>query len=311
MLWSRTAGLFIAIVAGYCHAASIPEIKPAVVPPELASPYRAYSLKATSFVPAPGRAGGLLLKARIDAGPPLRLLLDSGAEYIVLDKKTAARSGYISGPDLDLVGAGSGAKRARTAQAASVEIADLALRNCRMVIVENRLSDGIDGVIPLALFAGFSVRLDVHGKTLELSPYAPGHQSDGNGFVRARVDHNILFLKTVVNESQEGYAVLDTGASYNAISHAMSRALKAPRTLTEFVTLRAGVGETEGIAIPFGIRFRLGDGILPADQVVAVDLSTLSRYHQFAISALIGYPALSSSVLMINYRDALVRIDPR
>jgi hypothetical protein len=43
----------------------------------------------------------------------------------------------------------------------------------------------------------------------------------------------------------------------------------------------------------------------------AVDLSTASRYHQFEVSGLIGYTALHDSMLTINYRDDLIRIDPR
>jgi hypothetical protein len=42
--------------------------------------------------------------------------------------------------------------------------------------------------------------------------------------------------------------------------------------------------------------------------VVAVDLSTASRYHNLEIAGLIGFPALRDSVLTVSYRDAFIRI---
>jgi hypothetical protein len=42
-----------------------------------------------------------------------------------------------------------------------------------------------------------------------------------------------------------------------------------------------------------------------------MDLSTASRYHGFEILGLIGYSALCDSVLTANYRDGLIRIEPR
>jgi hypothetical protein len=54
-----------------------------------------------------------------------------------------------------------------------------------------------------------------------------------------------------------------------------------------------------------------GSRELAAGPVVAIDLSTASRYHNLEVSGLIGYPALRDSVLIVNYRDGLVRIDSK
>src|ERR1035441_11081238 len=65
-----------------------------VKPPEIGGEYQSHTLKLGSFVIPPSSPAGLLVRVRIDRGPVLRLLLDSGAQFIVLDKAAAARSGH-------------------------------------------------------------------------------------------------------------------------------------------------------------------------------------------------------------------------
>ena len=91
--------------------------------------------------------------------------MDSGAQFIVLDRAAAARSGHTGDSELDRIGVGLQLKAARMANAASVEIGDLVFDDCCPVIIaDGRALDGIDGVIPLSLFAAFLVRLDIPGK---------------------------------------------------------------------------------------------------------------------------------------------------
>lgn len=56
---------------------------------QLVSPLRSYTLPLSSFVPAPGRTVGVFLKVGINGGRPLRLVLDSGAEHIVVSAGAA------------------------------------------------------------------------------------------------------------------------------------------------------------------------------------------------------------------------------
>src|ERR1700687_2795606 len=73
---------------------------------ETAGRDQSHTLKLGSFVIPPSSPAGLLLKVPIDSGPVRRLLLDSGAQYIVLDKAAAAKSGHTGGSELDLIGVG-------------------------------------------------------------------------------------------------------------------------------------------------------------------------------------------------------------
>ena len=59
------------------------------------------------------------------------------------------------------------------------------------------------------------------------------------------------------------------------------------------------------------IRLRVASQQEVTGPVVAVDLSTASRYHGLEISGLIGYSAMCDFVLTVNYRDNMIRIGPK
>jgi Aspartyl protease len=267
-----------------------------------------YTLKLASFVIPPSSPSGLILKARIDSGPVLRLLLDSGAQFIVLDKGAAAKSGHSGGSELDLVGAGRRTKAARMAKAGSVAIGDLVFHDCELVIADGKVLDGVDGVIPLSLFAGFLLRLDIPGKTLDLRPYPLDGPVDDGDLSRARASNNLLFVKAVLNDSREAYVLLDTGAFFNAISESTARALQCPRLFSSSVQLQSGAGATEGRMLSSEVRFRVGSRVLEASPVVVVPLDELEGHHQLEVAGVLGYPALRGSILTIDYRDGLVGI---
>ena len=297
MTLARLAGLLITTLP-ICFGAS-------------PSAHRDYRLKLAPLVAPPAGDVGVLIRARINGGPTLRLLLDSGAQYVTLDRRAAAKSGCSGGEDLDLVGAGApAAATARKLTAATVEIADLTLRDVPLLVTSHGLGDGIDGVAPLCLFSEYLIRLDLPSKTLDLLEYPDG-PSDTNGAVRAVASNDLLFLKGAFNEAREGYFLLDTGAAYNAISPNLDRQLIKLEAGTSSVGVRGGTAAWDVSLFPDRARLRIGPRELAAERVVVIDLSTASRYHGLEVSGLIGYPALRNSVVSVNYRDGLVRIDPR
>jgi hypothetical protein len=299
------------VLAAAAFAADRPVEPAPPVSPTLASPARHYSIKLASLFAAPTLPMGLFLRARIDGGPVLNFLLDSGAQHIVLDKRSAALLGRSAGASLDMVGLGAMDKTARSVGTASVQIGDLVLRNCSLVAVDRKLLEGIDGVIPLALFAGFLVRLDIPRKTLDLDPYPADPPSSAEGYSPVLADNRLLYVEAAVNDSEPGPALLDTGATYSAISPAAARAWKYYRVALPFVSLRVSAGDAEGFLLPPGIRFHVGPHLLFADPAVVVDFSDIDRHHQFAVTGLIGYSALRRYVVTIDYRDSLVRMANR
>jgi predicted aspartyl protease len=63
--------------------------------------------------------------------------------------------------------------------------------------------------------------------------------------VEARADKHLLAVKAVLNGSEEGYFLLDTGATFSAISHRLARALHCPRGLSTPLSLQGGARPTK------------------------------------------------------------------
>jgi predicted aspartyl protease len=270
----------------------------------------AYRIQLEPFIVPPARVAGLVARVRINGGGAIRLLLDSGAQNVVLSRSAARKSGCIGGSDLELVGAGaSSAIAVKNLRANSLQIGDLELRGVPLLIVERELADGIQGALPLSVFDGFLIRLDVSGNALHLSPYPTG-PLDQSAAIRILSNNQLLFVKGIVNETHEGYFLLDTGASYSAISRNLARKLHFSDLLAHHVPLQGGTAAMDAPLLSGSVRLRFGSQIA-AGPIVAVDLSTASRYHELEISGLIGYTALRDFILTVSYRDRLIRIDPK
>ncbi len=211
---------------------------------------------------------------------------------------------------MDLVGAGApSAAIAKQARADSLEVGDLTLRGIPLLITDRTVAEGIQGVLPLSIFAGFLIHLDIPAKELDLLPYA--ETADRAGALPILSSNQLLFVKGTVNESHEGYFLLDTGAAYTAISRNLARQLHISETMSDHVPMQGGVASIDAPLLSGSVRLRFISQRAAPGPVVAVDLATASRYHNFEVSGLLGYSALCDSVLTVNYRDSLLRIEPK
>jgi len=249
---------------------------------------------------------GMLLRVRINGGPVLRLLLDTGAADVTIDKRSAERSGLKATEPIQMICPGRPSQDAvKAGVAESIEIGPVAFHHYRTNVTAKRLPDGLEGVVPLSLFRGFLVRLDFPRKTLELNPYPEGSLPDAE-FAEVVAGQDLLFVKSALNRRKEGWVLLDSGSSYTAISTETARALQS--VFLSEVSIRAGAGEFTAEAIMPGVRFGFGGRELAAERVVAIDLSTLSRFTGVEVAGVIGFPELRTRVLTVDYRDARVRV---
>jgi hypothetical protein len=168
---AATTFLVIGLIVGGVRARDLGSALALQAPPSLLSPYQPYDLKLRPFYPVPNRPAGLLLHVRINGGQSLRLVLDSGTEFIVVGPETGRSLGITGGSELELVGLGS--RHARVGRAETVEVGPVSFRSCPVAVVDGKVVEGADGVIPLSLFSDFLLRLDLPGKTLGLIPYPP------------------------------------------------------------------------------------------------------------------------------------------
>jgi hypothetical protein len=305
-MWQRTAVTLLAIGSVITGVRASDLASAANAQGNLATPDRAYSLKLQRFFPAPNQPAGLLVKVRINGGHPLELLLDSGADLMVVGSR-AARAAGITGERVNsLVGLGN--RPVRVGQAKTVDIGPVSFRNSRVGFVKGSVVDGADGVVPLSLFSQFRVRLDLRRKRLDLIPYArePGPAASS---LRPGGRHNLLLVPAVLNGERKGYVVLDTGSYCSGISRSAARALNGFPLVSD-VPLSTGTGLATGRRVSSLVHFAVAGHDLTPRDVVAMDLSNVSRRYGVEIIGLLGFPALSRYVLTVDYREGWVRMEP-
>lgn len=99
----------------------------------------------------------------------LRLLLDTGAMDLTIDRKSAERSGIEAIEILDMVCPGESAKeKLGSGQARTIEIGPVAFRNYRVNVSARPLAEGLSGVIPMSLFRGFLASVDFPRRTIRI-----------------------------------------------------------------------------------------------------------------------------------------------
>jgi hypothetical protein len=235
------------------------------------------------------------------------LVLDSGAEFVVVGAKVAHSLGLSNGSEMELVGLG--ARPAKVGMAESVDVGPVSFRHCRVALVEGKVIEGADGVVPLGLFSDFLMRLDLAERTLRLIPYAGG-ESTALSSHRAAGERNLLLVGTLLNQKYRGYVIIDTGAFCSAISREVASTLSTfpmPRDLR----IEGGSGAVTGQLVPGGVHFEIAGQDLAPDDIVALDLLNLSRHYGVEVIGVLGFTALRPYVLTIDYCNRMVKIDPK
>jgi hypothetical protein len=290
----------------------------------LAGPYRNYSIKLAPFLPVNSTPYGVVVKVSINGSKPLGLVLDTGAKGIVLWGKPIRDLGLDPIAQSDIGGLGSGTSNAATvALARSVEIGELKFENMLVEATGKSFVSGADGIIGTEVFQQFLLRLDFRSQTLELMPfpdYAPGESASDPWLARDAVAESrpasstpvyhvshLLALHAAVDRRENGLFVLDTGSAYNAVSPELLGGRRG--VSSKLIRGAQGAMATQMAGSP--LEFSLSGGPRLSDaNVVALDLTGMSKKEGAKIAGLLGYSALSKMTLTLDYRDGLIRLEP-
>jgi predicted aspartyl protease len=260
---------------------------------------------------------GWTLKFRMNGGKPLRLLVDTGAGGIVINRNGADKN------ELERLGSfqshGIGDKGGRLSHASvadTCEFGPVHYRNCVIRIIEQKTVAGSDGLVGSDFFSDFLVELDFEKGKVRLSPQ-PKRPANDQGYDRTvtagfapvfRSGHALL-IPTRVNGSEEGLFLLDTGASISNIDSTFAKNLTRIRDEQRLrvVGIEGSVKKvsTADRAVLEFARFRQQNVDLPA-----FDLNS-RKYVDVRMAGVIGMPVLGLFRLTIDYRNGLVKFDYR
>jgi len=265
----------------------------------LDSPYRPYQIPLSRI-----RTAGLFLRARINGGRELKLIVDTGATGIALNPAPASELNLQVLADAALMGFGSARPAAaHIARADSFETGGLKLANVLLNAGEIVLTRDADGLVGLDVFKDFLIRLDSPARTLELIPFPEYAQSPPCGdCIRAYRLGNLLLVRGTVNGSADGYFVLDTGSAYSMVSRKLVPQEGRPAVFEG----AQGAQKVAVLSSPLGIR--LGDLHLVDFESAVFDTAGISARNGTEIAGAIGYSLLRDLTLTVDYRAGLVKL---
>ena len=287
-------------------------------------------------------------------GQKSKLLLDTGAGGITVNRKLAARAGVQRLADVRIGGIGDkGDTKGYAAYADSIRIGSLEFRNCPVYVIDKRSLTDEEGLVGADVFQRFLIELDFPGRKLRLSqlPARPGEpqvkpslatdeddagsESDpkpaggaGNGanptpppkhfdryigpemnsYARVFRFSHMLLVPTKINDAPGKLFLIDSGAWNNMITPDAAR--EVTKVHGDSDTIVKGLSgsvkkvyETGTVVLEFGsLRQKNED-------MVAFDLSNISRDVGTEVSGTLGFAMLNLLKIKLDYRDALVKFE--
>ena len=254
-------------------------------------------------------------------GKKLKLVLDTGAGGIVIQRSAAERAGVERLTDVNLNGFGDNAKlrSGYAGLAARVGIGSVQFRDALINVSNQEFVDIEDGLIGTDVFSQFIVTMDFAARTLRLEPL-PGYRpeseesldatprADMQGWTRFFQFGHMLLIPTRVGESREALFVIDTGAARTLISYDMAAEVsKLDRN--DKLGLRGINGQVADVYQTGNLYLQFAGFRQKSLGMTSFDMWPQSRGIGTEISGFLGLPVLSLFTITIDYRDGIIKFD--
>jgi tetratricopeptide (TPR) repeat protein len=271
-------------------------------------------------------------------GTSSRLMLDTGASGILINRKIAEKAGIKRVVQTDVGGIGDkGPASGYVGYADSIAIGELEFRDCYVEVIDQNSVIGDDGLIGADVFSNFLVDIDFPNSKFKVSPLPArpdepiadtalesGSVSQAPRFHDRYIapemrtfspvlqfGHN-LPIPTKVNDSTSKLFLIDTGAFGNAISPEAAREVtKVSADKDARIKGLSGnvkeVFRADEVSVTFGhLKQRLQD-------LTSFDTSSTSNSIGTEVSGFLGFRMLRLLEIKIDYRDGLIdfEYDPK
>jgi len=288
---------------------------------------RQTALKLQHIRPGPGDPNRFALKISVNGKSELRTLVDTGASGVIVSESYARGAGLESLGRTWILGLGKeGRREGYFARARTLAAQDLVYEDCVVEVVPDEVFEnhttqavmGLDG-----LYRDFVITFDFTRSQLGLSPLPalPG-AAEGRpdtfsydrdvsalppGFYPARVFGKDFLVPVLLNESQQAYFLIDSGASTTVIAKRAAQDAGGVRPSNLQMYGLSGQIEEVWTAPPLVLNVL---GLAQRYQgMVAIDLDRHAARSGIGIDGLLGYSFLEHSVLTLDDRNGLVSVD--
>ena len=244
----------------------------------------------------------IVVRGRINGSDPVELVIDSGAEQMVLSQELAESVGVRAITQTISAGVGEvGMRRLDFGRVDSLEIGSFEVRNIPAIIKNPPLTlTGMpsprvpDSISPLAF--GLSVAIDYRNSHLVLAEHLPDEPADVELPMRVQ---RLAVVRGVVNGEHPKSFVVDTGGEVISISLGTAAALRmVPQRHIPLRVFGTSGWDPDAFLLP-GVNLAFRDIEYDNFSVVVLNLHRPSVLMGFHIGGIIGYEFLR------NYRVAM------
>lgn len=253
-----------------------------------------------------GGFGVPVVPVRIDDGPPLRFILDTGGQNVITTA-AARRAGLRVVGAGTVGGAGPGLAKTRYATVRRVRVGRGELRDQPFIVLD--FGAPFDGIVGYELLARFGARLDMTHHRLQLAPDAD-LLLPGGVAVPMSFDERQPQVAGAI-DGIPGALTIDTGSS-SAVD------VNAPFVRAHDLRARyhaevggfpiSGVGGPVHAYFARAAELRIGDLPIPDVDLLLTD-ATAGVEAEPTIAANVGMRVLQRFTLVFDYRRALVRFE--
>jgi len=287
----------------------------------LASPNAHTEVKLSYLLFSPNRMRGFALPVSLNGGKTVKLLMDTGAGGILLNRKAAEAAGLVKISDMKFGGIGDqGDRTGYTALAEKVKIGDVEFTNCPIGVTERKFLTDEDGLIGTDVFSHFLVTLDFQQMVVKLDPL-PKHQTPGtnDSFWEDRevapefkeftpffrYGHDIL-LVTRVNDSKPVLFLVDTGATNTLIDPDFAHDFTKVRS-EDLMKMKGVSGNVDKVQTADAVKLEFGHYRQPYRDVLSIPLTKVNEDGP-QMTGIMGVPTLIQFRMQIDYRDGLINL---
>jgi tetratricopeptide (TPR) repeat protein len=259
----------------------------------------------------------LTVKVVFNGNRTERLLLDSGAEGLLLSKDAATRVGVEPLSGETLVGIGDRESLSgRTSLVQSLQVGPVEFRDVVVSVADVWMDSDIAGLIGLETFSAFVTTIDTPRSELRLEPHQspPALLADRTPPSEGSLNFPLVMAGRLpciwarVNKSGPALFLLDTGSNTNVIGESLARQTSIVMTaIDRSVSGVAGGVHKVGAADRALIRFAQFEQT--NQSVTVLDLTPQSRSFGFEVSGILGMPILRLVSMTIDYQNGVAHFE--
>lgn len=250
--------------------------------------------------------------------------LDTGASGLTIGRKIAERAGVIKLTDSEFGGIGdSGPVQGYIGWVEKIRIGDVEFHNCLVEVSSRTDINDESGLLGADVFSKFLITVDFKERKFQLAPLPKNPNDPSNedeaqdryiapemqSFTKIFRFGKDLVVPVVVSDKVMGLFIMDTGAFANNITPQMGQEVTKV-SYNDRVRVHGVSGYVKDVEKGDKVILQFGGLRVRSDDIVAIDMSSISRYDGAEIAGLIGIRTLVQMKLTIDYRDGLVNLEP-